>query len=109
MNTRHKQISNQIKKILSRYIHEFTEINQIGFATVTEVEISSDISHCKVWISILQPDREDVIIKKLNQNIKKIQQHLNINMHNKKVPQISFRADHGSQYSQKIDQLLSKN
>ncbi len=63
--------------------------------TVTTVEVSGDLNHAKVKVSILPSGGEEDILKKLIKMRGHFQHLLNYKMNIRPMPEIRFEIDHG--------------
>ena len=53
---RQRRIADQIQRTLSELIHTELKDPRVGMITLTEVEVSSDLSHAKVYFTTLGDD-----------------------------------------------------
>ena len=53
MSKRTEQIGEQIQQILSEVIHSELKDPRIGFVTVTGVQVSGDLQHARVSVSVM--------------------------------------------------------
>ena len=50
---RHQRVADEIRAELARLLHEEVRDPQIGFVTLTEVHLSDDLRHARVFFSVL--------------------------------------------------------
>lgn len=86
--------------ILPNYIGHIPSL-----ATVTQVAVSGDLRHAKVWLSVLGKDHE-LLLKTLNQNIYDIQGDVNKNLPMKVLPRLEFKLDTAPEYAQHISEVI---
>lgn len=79
---------------------------RIGFVTVTDVEISSDLKTAKVFISIMNDDDIDVSIEILNSARGFIRSELSKRVRLKYIPALEFKFDRSIRHGIRIDELL---
>jgi ribosome-binding factor A len=73
---------------------------------VTCVKTSPDLSHAKIWVSILE--NADKVVEQLNQKAKFIQKELSKKLVLRKVPSIHFVIDQTGQEGDKIDKIINE-
>ena len=80
-----------------------------GLVTVTDVEITNDLSYCKVYVSALgggEKTREAVeALQKAEGFFKK---RINARIKMRKMPEITFIADNSLDYYEKISNIITK-
>lgn len=105
------RLNSLLKEVISEAIRRDIQhepiINQ--FVTITKVEITSDLSFAKVYVSVLASDAEKITtLVRLNHLA-----HLITMMCSKKVkirhfPSLSFEIDSGLEKQLRIEELLSR-
>lgn len=79
------------------------------FITVTEVEVTRDLSHATIYISKIASDNErKEIIQLLNQSRGFYRTALSKRMHLRSVPELHFKLDNSLLYGQRIEEILAK-
>lgn len=79
---------------------------RLGFVTVTDVEISSDLKIAKVFISIMNDDDIDVSMDILNSAQGIIRSELSKRIRLKYIPSLEFKIDKSIRHGVRIDELL---
>lgn len=107
-------MSHKIEKVNSLLAQEVSDIlnkkmrdTGLGFVTVTAAECSKDLRSARIWVSILDTDKEKNL-KILRDNIREIQSELIRHIEMKYCPKIHFRLDNSQENLSKIDKLLAK-
>lgn len=105
------QRSDRVKELLrqeiSQIIREEIKDPRIGFATVTDVEISQDLRHAKVFISIYgDEDNRNQTLKGLQSASGFIRGEVGKRIRMKHVPEILFRFDESIERGARIFELL---
>jgi len=90
-----------------------TLINQVelpAITTVSKVDVSPDLKHAKVWLTVLTDDTavEKTVLKQLKDNIYNLQGEVNKKFEMRAVPRISFVIDDSERYADNINRLLKK-
>ncbi len=106
---RAQRIAEQMKKEIASIIKSEIKDPRLGFVTVTSVELSNDLRHSKVYISVYGNDakKEDSlnILKKATGFVRK---ELSRRIKLRYTPEIVFKIDNSIEHGVKIAKLLSK-
>jgi ribosome-binding factor A len=95
-------IARNVKEIVST---EMTNEN-IGFMTITEVDVSSDHSYCKIYVSFLNNAKKS--LETLNRGKGYVRSRLSKKVALRRVPEIQFVLDDSFQKEQKLEEALTK-
>ncbi len=109
-NKRQTQIAEQIKEELANIIMiKFNGLVPGRMVTVTNVNITADLSIAKIWLSIFPSENADKIIEEVNTIKSKIRYELGLALKNnlRKIPELIFYLDDSLDYIEKIDKLLN--
>jgi len=97
-------IKEQISHIL---LHKLQDDN-LGFITVTDVKVSADLKIAKIYLSVLQKERRDYVLDKINQRLGFIRTELAHRIRIKFVPELKFFIDDTLDYVEKIEGLINE-
>lgn len=79
-----------------------------GIITVTEVDLTNDLSYCKVYVSALGGgEATEKAIAALQKAEGFLKRRINSRIKMRKMPQITFIADNSQYYYEKIDKIIS--
>jgi len=81
---------------------------RLGFVTVTDVELSSDLKIAKVFISVMNEGDIDLSLEILNSVKGFIRTEISKRVRMKYIPSIEFRIDRSVQRGRRIDELLKE-
>ncbi len=82
---------------------------RIGFVTVTGVEMSPDLRHAKVFVSVMGSEAEKkASLNGLSHAAGWIRHELGQRIRMKFLPELVFRADSSQEYGEHIDHLLDE-
>jgi len=96
MSRRTERIGEQIRAELARLLHEETTDPRIGFVTLTQVDVSPDLSNARVyWSAVKSEDADDLSNSEvgLESAAGFLRHRLAQVLHLKKVPELRFRFD----------------
>lgn len=109
VSMRSHRVAEQMKKEIAAIIEHQVKDPRIGFITITNVEVSNDLRHAKIYFSSLGNNEEQ---KKSLEGLdkakgfirKEIAQRINLRY----APEILFRIDTSIEHGVKISKILSK-
>lgn len=104
------RLTEDIKREISTAMTQLTDKRvSEGFVTVTHVDLTSDLSYCKVMVSVMGgEEKTDEIIGVLQKAEGFFKKRINARIKMRKMPEIIFIADNSLDYYEKIDKIISK-
>lgn len=107
MSVRQEKVQAQLVQDLSEMIRRDLKDPRLGFVTLTGAEISRDLRHAKVFISVLGGDEErNQTLKALNSAAGLLRGEFARRAHLRVAPELEFRFDEGIERGQRIFDLL---
>ncbi len=107
MSKRTQQVADEIQRILSEVIQYELKDPRVGFATVVGVDLSADLQHAKVRISVMDETQRADTMEGLERARgfmrRRVAQELR---HLRSVPELHLALDTSLDYSMHIDQVL---
>ncbi|MCM8795844.1 MAG: 30S ribosome-binding factor RbfA [Candidatus Omnitrophica bacterium] len=106
---RREKIKEAIKREVSIIIHDKLKDPRLGFITITDVELTSDLREAKVFFSVLGKDEDykktkEALDSALGFIRRLVAQRITLRF----VPQISFKEDRSSEYAARIEEVLNQ-
>lgn len=107
-NHRTGRVSEEIKKIVSNMIINGIKDPRVSrLASVTDVEVSNDLSYAKVFISVLGTEKEKrETLEALESAAGFIRKEVASKIKVRHVPEFIFKEDTSLDYSQHISKLI---
>lgn len=106
--SRTKRIAEEIKKVISTMLISGIKDPRINsMVSVTDVEVTSDLSYAYVYVSILGGD-EDSTLKGLKSAVNYIRREVSKNVKLRHTPQIIFKVDDSIKNGMYMDTLIRK-
>ena len=107
--SRTQRVGGQIQRELAQMIQQEVRDPRVGFVTVSEVEVSRDLSHAKVFITLLDP-KQDVAatLAALNKASGFLRRLLGKRIVMRVVPELHFVYDDSLDTGSRVDALLHK-
>ena len=103
------RVSAQLRRELGTLVHEAVRELGLPSVSVSDVEVTRDMAHAKVFVTALQPERADEALKGLKEAAKQIRYELGRAMKLRHVPELHFHYDASFDRGERIDQLLQAN
>lgn len=104
---RQARVSEAIREAASEAILFHLRDPRIKFTTVTRAEVSADLQHAKVYVSVMGSERDQQLtLHGLKSAAGFIQSKLNDRMRSRFVPSLEFILDEGVRNSQEVARLL---
>ena len=108
-SVRVEKIQELIKEQTSEIIMRELKDPRVGFVTVTEVDVSSDLRNAKIYVSIFGSDKQiEDSWQGLNSSLGFIRRELAHRIRLKFIPEIKLFMDTSLEYSSHIQKLLLK-
>ena len=99
------QIQHEVSLMLSRNMKD----RRVGFVTVTGVQMTPDLRHAKIFISLMGSEEEKKeSLETLNHAAGWIRHELGQRIRMKFVPDINFLMDTSQDYGERIDRLIDE-
>lgn len=107
MSVRQEKVQEQLVHEISELIHRELRDPRLGFVTLTGAEISRDLRHAKVFVSVLgDEDARNRSLAALNSAAGMLRGEFARRAHLRVAPELEFRYDEGIARGQKIFELL---
>ena len=103
------RVAAQLRRELGTLVHEAVRELGLPSVSVSDVEVTRDMAHAKVFVTALQPERADEAMKGLKDVAKQIRYELGRAMKLRHVPELHFHYDASFDRGERIDQLLQAN
>jgi ribosome-binding factor A len=103
-----ERVNQLIKEEVSMLLQRELKDPRLGFVTVTEVDVTQDLKHAKVYVSVLGPEDRWVSSLQALQSAKGfvwnwLRRHLDLRV----TPEIVFRPDRSMEHAAHIQSLLA--
>tara|TARA_B100000029_G_scaffold264295_1_gene260491 strand:+ start:89 stop:469 length:381 start_codon:yes stop_codon:yes gene_type:complete len=80
-----------------------------GIVTITKVEVSGDLQHCKIFVSIYgEENQKDNVMSALNASIGFLRGELGRNLKLRRAPEIMFQLDRGLEKGTSVLNILER-
>lgn len=93
---------------ISNIIKEEMKDERINFVTITDVDITNDLSHAKVYITVLNDSERESTLKALNNARGFIEIELSKRVEIRKMPELKFVYDESIEYGNNIENIIER-
>ncbi|WP_414056107.1 30S ribosome-binding factor RbfA [Macrococcus equi] len=109
MSLRSERVGQQMKKEISEIINQKIKNPNVGFVTVTEVEVTGDLSLATVYVTVLGEERDrKKSLEALEKSKGFIKSEIAHRMDLRIVPDLKFTYDESIDYGNKIERMLAE-
>lgn len=104
---RHQRVAEQMKKEVAEIIRMDVKDQRIGFTTVTRVEVTNDLQHAKVYVSVFgSADQKQATLTALQKAVGFIRGEVSRRLRMRVTPEMTFILDESGEYSAHIESVL---
>jgi ribosome-binding factor A len=103
---RSDRVSAQLRRELGTLVHEAVREGGLPSVSVSDVEVTRDLAHAKVFVTALMPGQSKEAVKGLNAMGKDIRYALARAMKLRHVPELHFHYDDSVDRGERIEHLL---
>lgn len=104
---RSQRVGEEIQRSLSEIVRLRLKDPRLEMVTFTEVNVSRDLSHAKVYYSCLQPDADRVLLQRLlGESAGQIRGLLGRQMRLRRVPELHFEFDSSLEQAERVTALI---
>ncbi len=103
------QVGDLVRAELATLIQREVRDPKVGFVTITGVKLSPDLRHARVYVSVLEEEREAESLEALQRAAGFLRRELAARLQLKNVPALVFHADLSLRQGARIEELLSRD
>ena len=100
------RVSAQLRRELGTLVHAAVREHGLASASVSDVEVTRDMAHAKVFVTVLQADHAAETIKTLKAIAGELRYRLAQSVKMRHVPELHFHYDESVDRGERIDSLL---
>ena len=106
---RPQRLALQIQQEVSLMISRDMKDRRVGFVTVTGVQLTPDLRHARIFISMMGSESEkEESLEALNHATGWVRHELGQRIRMKFIPEIVFQMDTSQEYGEHIDRLIDE-
>ena len=105
---RSERVSGLLRRELAQMIQREIKDPEVGFVSVSDVEVTRDLAHAKVYVTVFNTDEARVSIKALKRAAGFLRTRLGQELRMRNVPQLHFLHDDSVETGQRMDSLIEQ-
>lgn len=95
----------ELGRLISREVHD----PRLGFATITEVKLTPDLRHARVFVSVIgTPEQEEASLSAIQTAGRFLRHELSQSMSLRFTPDLAFELDRSYQKADRVEELLRR-
>ena len=102
-----KRLNHAFMEEISMILMQEVKNEDLKFVTITDCDITNDLSFAKVYFTILDKDKKEEIIEELNKASSFIRGKLSERIEIRHTPELKFIYDESIEYGEKIENILN--
>ena len=103
---RSDRVSAQLRRELGTLVHAAVREHGLCSTSVSDVEVTRDLAHAKVFVTVLQAERARETVKALKELAPELRYQLAKAVKMRHVPELHFHYDESVDRGERIDLLL---
>ncbi len=103
---RSERVAGSLRRELARLIQLELKDPEVGFVSLSDVEVTRDLAHAKVFVTVFEPDKAAGSIRALNKAAGYLRRRLGQEMRIRAVPELHFQHDASVETGQRMDSLI---
>ena len=103
---RSERVAGSLRRELATIIQMELKDPDVGFIGLSDVEVSRDLAHARVFVTVFEADKADATIRALNQASGWLRSKLGQAMRIRSVPELHFHHDSSVETGRHMDELI---
>ncbi len=108
MSVKIERLNDQFQKEISMILQTEIKDRDIHFVTITGCDITSDLSFCKVYFTVLDDSKKESTLEALKGASSFIRGQLSQRVEIRHTPELRFIYDESIAYGNKIEKIIEK-
>ena len=105
---RAERVAGTMRRELARLIQLEVDDPAVGFVSLSDVEVTRDLAHARVYVTVFEPDKAAATVKALNKAAGFLRRRLGQEMRIRSVPELHFQHDASVETGQRMDSLIER-
>jgi len=103
---RSERVAGSLRRELAQLIQKEVKDPGVGFISLSDVEVSRDLAHAKVFVTVFEPEKAESSVKALKKAAGYLRRRLGQEMRIRAVPELHFQHDASVETGQRMDSLI---
>ncbi|MDR3609193.1 MAG: 30S ribosome-binding factor RbfA [Ignavibacteriaceae bacterium] len=108
MSHRIEKIEHLIKEEISLIFLNKMQDPALSLLTITNVKVSPDLKLCKIYLSVFDKDKRELVLQKIKTSTGYLRSELAQRIRIRYIPELKFFIDDTADYVEKIENLIKK-
>ena len=102
------RVRNLLRQVTSQIVPQVKD-PRVGFVTVTDVEVSADLRHARVYVSVLgDAETREATVAGLNSARGFVRREMTSQISLRHIPDLSFHLDTSLDHGMRVNELLKE-
>ena len=103
------RVSAQLRRDIGQIVHQAVREHGLPSVSVSDVEVTRDLAHAKVFVTALLPEQGPAAVKALKELAPELRYRLGQAVRMRHVPEVHFFYDDSVDKGERIERLLREN
>jgi ribosome-binding factor A len=103
---RSERVAGSLRRELAQLIQTEVKDPEVGFVSLSDVEVTRDLAHAKVFVTVFEPEKAAGSLKALNKAAGWLRRRLGQEMRIRSVPELHFQHDASVETGLHMDSLI---
>ena len=103
-----KRLNHTYSEEISKILHDEMKDPDLNFVTITACDTTNDLSFAKVYYTVLEDSKKDVVAAALKKASPSIRSILSSRVNIRNTPELRFVYDDSIEYGRRIDEVIER-
>ena len=103
---RSERVAGQLRRELAQVIQHEVKDPAIGFISISDVEVTRDLAHAKVFVTVFESEKAAESLEALQRRAPFLRHRLSQEMRLRSVPELHFHHDSSVETGSRMDSLI---
>lgn len=103
---RSDRVAGSLRRELAQILQAEVRDPEVGFISLSDVEVSRDLAHARVFVTVFEPEKAEPSIRALNRKAGFLRSRLAQAMRIRAVPELHFHHDASVETGRRMDELI---
>lgn len=104
---RSERVGGQLRRELAQLVQQEVKDPRVGFVGISDVEVTRDLAHAKVYVTVFEEDKAAESIAALKRAAGYLRRRLGQEMRIRAVPELHFLHDASVETGARMDELIA--
>ncbi len=104
---RSERVGGQLRRELAQLVQLEVKDPGVGFVSISDVEVTRDLAHAKVYVTVFEEDKAAESLAALNRAAGYLRRRLGQEMRIRAVPELHFLHDASVETGARMDELIA--